>query len=162
MDGCADELASTTNARLLLSLLLSSAALSRETEGGRHVKRQASKAAHPTALFADRGMHTSTPNHTAVNQCGGLTMERFKVNKHHSPLAETAGGYVRLGSVPAVFLDVRCCLLLYSNDWASLLLRVSWHTSISICCSAAAILCKVMTSHVRLIREHIYIYGMSS
>lgn len=94
---------------------LSSAALSRETEGGRHVQRQASKGVHLTALFADEGIHTSTPNHTAVNQCGGLSVERFKVNKHHSSLAETAGGYVHLGCAPAALVadyfvsKVVCC-----------------------------------------------------
>lgn len=82
---------------LLLLLLLSSAALSR---GEGDVKRQASNGVHLAALFADHGMHTGTPNHTAVNG-GGLGMERFKVNKHLSPLAETASGYVHLGCVPA-------------------------------------------------------------
>lgn len=122
MDGCTDVLASATNACLLPLLLLSSAALSRETEGGRHAKRQASKGVHLTALFADHGMHTSTPNHTAVNQCGGLGMEQFKVNKHHSSLAETAGGYVHLGYAPAALLYVHSCLLLYSNGSGCLLL----------------------------------------
>lgn len=45
------------------------------------VKRQVSKEVHLTTLFADLGMHTSTPNHTAVNG-GVLSMEWFKVNKH--------------------------------------------------------------------------------
>lgn len=83
--------------RMLASSSLSSAVLRRETEEERHMKRQPSKGGHHTALFADCSMHTSIPNHTAVNQCGGLGMERFKVNKHHSPLAESAGGYVNLG-----------------------------------------------------------------
>lgn len=115
MDGCIDVLAPTMNVCLLLLLLLSSAALSRETEGVRHPQRQASKGVHLTTLFVDHGMYTSTPNHTAVNQCGGLSMERFKVNKHHSSLAETAGGYVHLGCAPATLLYVHSCLLLYSN-----------------------------------------------
>lgn len=90
--------------------------LSAEKQREGDVRRQASKEVHLTALFADRGMHTSTPNQTAVNQCGGLSMERFKVNKHHSPLAETASGYVHLGCVPAALLHVHSCLLLlYSN-----------------------------------------------
>lgn len=96
-------------------LLLSAAALSRETEGGRHVKRRASKGVHLATLFADHAMHTGTPNHTAANQCGGLGVEGFKVNKHHSSLAETAGGYVHLGSTPALLLYGHSFLLLYSN-----------------------------------------------
>lgn len=110
-----------------LLLLLSSAALSRETEEGGHVKRQASKGVHLTALFADHGMHTSTRNHSAVNQCGGLSMERFKVNKHHSSPAETACGYVHLGSTPAVLLYGHSCLLLHSNCWGSLLQWIDTH-----------------------------------
>lgn len=90
--------------------------LSRETEGRRHAERHSSKRVRLTALFSDHGMHTSTPNHTAVNQCGGLGMERFKVNKHHSSLAETAAGYVHLGCAPAALHYVHSCLLLYSND----------------------------------------------
>lgn len=31
------------------------------------------------------------------DQRGGPSVERLKVKKHHSPLAETAGGYVHLG-----------------------------------------------------------------
>lgn len=125
-----------------------SAERQREGDG----KRQASKGVHPTALFADCGMHTSTPNHTAVNQCGGLSMEQFKVNKHHSPLVETAGGYVHLGCVPAALLHVHSCLLLlYSNVCGSLLLRLNWHACISICCPAAGTACTaVITSHALL------------
>lgn len=42
-------------------------------------------------------------------------MELVKVNKHHSCLAETAGGYVHLGCAPATLLRVHSCLLLFSN-----------------------------------------------
>lgn len=119
--------------------------LSAERQREGDVRRQASKGVHLTALFADRGMHTSTSNHTAVNQCGGLSMERFKVNKHHSPLAETAGSYVHLGCVPAALLHVHSSLLLlYSNVWGSLLLRLNWHACVSICCPAADIACALL------------------
>ncbi|KAI9535683.1 hypothetical protein NQZ68_042234, partial [Dissostichus eleginoides] len=55
------------------SLAVSRLSAERQREGD--VRRQASKRVHLTALFADHGMHTSTPNHAAVNG-GGLSMER--------------------------------------------------------------------------------------
>lgn len=132
--------------QMLASSSLSSAVLRRETEEERHMKRQPSKGGHHTALFADCSMHTSTPNHTAVNKCGGLGMERFKVNKHHSPLAESAGGYVNLGCVPAALLYVHSWLLLYSNNPGSLLLRVNWKACTSICYADAVIVCTILLS----------------
>ena len=116
MDGCTDVLASTAES---LPPPRPPPELSAERQREGDVKRQASKGVHLTALFADHGMHTSTPNHTAVNG-GGLGMERFKVNKHLSSLAETAGGYVHLGCVPAALFYVHSFLLLYSNGCSSL------------------------------------------
>lgn len=82
--------------------------LSAERQREGDMKRQASKGAHLTTLFADRSMHTSRQimlQWISVERWG-LSMERFKVNKHHSPLAETASGYVHLGCVPAALLCV--------------------------------------------------------
>lgn len=153
VDGLTDVLASIMNVCLLLSLLLSPAAFCRETEGGRHVERQASKGVHLTTLFADHGMHSSKPNHTAVNQCGGLSMEWFKVNKHLLSLTETASGYVHLGRAPEALSYVHSCLLLYSNDWmlSPPATELKCRSGISICCPAAAIVCIVMIGRAQLI-----------
>lgn len=52
-------------------------------------------------------------NQTVVNQCGGINVEQFKVNKQHSSPAKTACSHVHL-------LWVHSFLLLYLNSWGSL------------------------------------------
>lgn len=146
MDGCTDVLASTLTACLLFSLLSS-----RETGGVRHLQRWASKGLRLTTVFADHRVYTSTPNHTAVNQCGVAECKQ-------TPLVSSWER--RRLHIPGMCasLHVHSCMLLYSHGWGSLHLWVDCHTGSSIC--YPAVVCRVITICTQLIRESTD--GMSS